>query len=171
VQGTACTEYCGWHDYFTYSGVQLVYSWVGILSCSGCTIKFRADQTSPSLDIPTHSMMSVLAHEVAEAASNPFLNAWYDSQGNENADKCAWTFGSLTSETVPGRGTIVYNMKGADGSKFYIQQNWDPSSGACSPGRPYDNGALPPPRPPPSSSSPPPPIIRRCCFLWFCYQC
>ena len=27
--------------------------------------------------------------------TDPQLNAWYDQQGDENADKCAWTFGGL----------------------------------------------------------------------------
>ena len=38
-------------------------------------------------------MVSIVAHELEEATTDPDLNAWYDSSGNENADKCAWTFG------------------------------------------------------------------------------
>ena len=29
-------------------------------------------------------------HEYSEAATDPHLNAWYDSSGAENGDKCAW---------------------------------------------------------------------------------
>ena len=39
-------------------------------------------------------MASIIAHELEEAATDPDLNAWYDSRGDENADKCAWTFGT-----------------------------------------------------------------------------
>ena len=39
-------------------------------------------------------MVSVIAHELEEAATDPDLNAWYDNRGYENADKCAWTFGT-----------------------------------------------------------------------------
>jgi hypothetical protein len=37
-------------------------------------------------------MVSVLFHELVEAHSDPELNAWYDKNGEENADKCAWNF-------------------------------------------------------------------------------
>ncbi|HLX48992.1 MAG TPA: hypothetical protein VKS82_11720 [Streptosporangiaceae bacterium] len=33
----------------------------------------------------------VEGHELAEAITDPLLNAWYDSGGNEIGDKCAWT--------------------------------------------------------------------------------
>ena len=39
-------------------------------------------------------MASIIAHELEEAATDPDLNAWYDRRGDENADKCAWTFGT-----------------------------------------------------------------------------
>ncbi len=45
------------------------------------------------------------------------LNAWYDSSGAENADKCAWTFNGLES---------------FGSTSWLIQGNW--SSAA------YDNG-------------------------------
>ena len=37
-----------------------------------------------------------------ETATDPDLNAWYDRRGYENADKCAWTFGTTyTVATAP----------------------------------------------------------------------
>jgi hypothetical protein len=32
-------------------------------------------------------MVSVMGHELSETVTDPALNAWYDSSGNENADK------------------------------------------------------------------------------------
>ena len=53
--------------------------------------------TTPNGDFGVDSMISVLAHELAETGSDPLLNAWYDSAGNENGDKCAWNFGTLST--------------------------------------------------------------------------
>ena len=64
-------------------------------------------------------MVSVLAHELEEAVTDPELNAWYDTRGYENADKCAWTFG-----TTYASGGGIANMR--LGSRDYlIQQNWN----------------------------------------------
>ena len=73
-------------------------------------------------------MASIIAHELEEATTDPNLNAWYDQRGQENADKCAWTFGT---EYVTGNGAKA-NMK--LGSRDYlIQQNWvNASGGYCS---------------------------------------
>src|SRR5262245_66130099 len=36
-------------------------------------------------------MMTIVAsHEIREAVTDPQLNAWYDDQGYEADDKCAW---------------------------------------------------------------------------------
>ena len=51
-------------------------------------------------------MASIIAHELEEAVTDPDLNAWYDSRGYENADKCAWTFGS----TAIAPNGSAYNM-------------------------------------------------------------
>jgi len=59
--------------------------------------------------------------------TDPDLNAWYDSQGAENADKCAWTFG--TTYSVNGSQANM-NLGGRD---FLIQRNWvnAPPAGVC----------------------------------------
>ena len=57
------------------------------------------------------ALASVTGHELSEARSDPQLNAWYDSSGAENADKCAWTFG----------GPYV---SFSHGSHWTIQGNW-----------------------------------------------
>jgi hypothetical protein len=115
-----CTSYCGWHTYTTVTGPSIKYSFVGNAArCpSACSM-----QTSPNGNLGADAMASIIAHELEEAVTDPQLNAWYDTRGYENADKCAWTFGSTYSS---GGGTA--NMK--LGSRDYlIQQNWVNASG------------------------------------------
>ena len=59
----------------------------------------------------------VLAHELEEAVTDPDLNAWFDSKGYENADKCAWTFG--TTHTVANGSQANMSIGGRD---FLIQR-------------------------------------------------
>ena len=63
-------------------------------------------------------MASVIAHELEEAASDPDLNAWFDSAGEENADKCAWTF----SPTYTASNGSAANMN-LGGTDYLIQRN------------------------------------------------
>ena len=72
-------------------------------------------------------LANIIAHEVEEAASDPELNAWYDRRGYENADKCAWTFGTTYTTSTGAKA----NMK--LGSRDYlIQRNWvNASGGSC----------------------------------------
>lgn len=118
------TSFCGYHGYDIPTG--LTYSFVGdpsgpsIASCSGKTL------ASPNSNVAADSMSSVIAHELVEAVSDPQLNAWYDSSGNENADKCAWNF--ITTTTVSGAGAFNTVI---GGKNYYIQANWNPLSVGC----------------------------------------
>ena len=88
------TQYCGWHTYGTYGSTNIKYAFIG--DAAGPRLGNCAQQTgkSPNGDPGVDAMVSVMSHELEESASDPLLNAWYDSSGNENADKCAWTFGT-----------------------------------------------------------------------------
>ena len=59
------------------------------------------------------ALANVSGHELSETRSDPHGDAWYASNGEENADECAWTFGgayvSFNSSTYP---------------KWKIQGNW-----------------------------------------------
>lgn len=120
-----CTQYCGWHTHGTISGSDIKYSFVG--NPARCISSCAAQTVGPNGNAGADGMASILAHELEEAVTDPDLNAWYDGQGAENADKCAWTFGSTT--TLPSGAK--YNM--TLGSRNYlIQQNWvNSGSGFC----------------------------------------
>ena len=63
-------------------------------------------------------MASVYAHEIVEAATSPQWNGYYfDDNGEENADRCAWQFGTL----LPGSSNA--NMQ-LGSRKYKIQLNW-----------------------------------------------
>jgi len=117
-----CTRYCGWHTHGTISGSDIKYSFVG--NAARCLSSCAAQSTGPNGNAGADGMASILSHELEEAVTDPDLNAWYDSSGEENADKCAWTFGSTSTASNGSK----YNM--TLGSRNYlIQQNWVNASG------------------------------------------
>ncbi len=122
-----CTQYCGWHTHANILGADIKYSFVG--DAARCISSCAAQSTSPNGNPGVDGMASVVMHELEEAATDPDLNAWWQtSTGMENADKCAWTFGTTYN---PGNGSMA-NVKW--GSRDYlIQRNWvNANGGLCS---------------------------------------
>jgi hypothetical protein len=113
--------YCAWHSSGNVGGVTVQFAFFFNLDGdSGCD---PGDSTS------THSqgleaLANVSGHELSEALTDPHLNAWYDSSGAENSDKCAWTFGS--------------SKLSFGGTSWKIQGNW--SNAAALTGGGYDGG-------------------------------
>ena len=75
--------------------------------------------TSPNANPGADAMASTIAHELEEAVTDPAQNAWYDSNGNETADKCAWTFGSTYTAINGSKANLQLG-----GKDYLIQQNW-----------------------------------------------
>jgi len=115
-----CTRFCGWHTHYTsFQFGDIKYSFVGSpLHCSStqCTVqRFNSPNYNPNAD----GIVNIVAHEFEESVTDPDLNAWYDTRGQENADKCAWTFGQTYD---PGNGSLAnMNLGGLD---YLIQRNW-----------------------------------------------
>ena len=135
-----CTQYCGFHTRATLGGVDIKYSFVGNPDrCpSGCEAQ-RTGPNSPAANVGgADGMANVISHELEEAIADPDLNAWFDSSGQENADKCNFNFGALSTCT----STSICSASGkAASSRFnqtfgnndwLLQQNWRNSGGgAC----------------------------------------
>lgn len=109
-----CTQYCGWHTHGTIGGTDIKYSFVG--NAQRCLSSCAAQTVGPNGNAGVDGMISVIAHELEEAVTDPDLNAWYDSRGYENADKCAWTFG--TSYLAPNGAYANMQL----GSRHYLIQ-------------------------------------------------
>jgi hypothetical protein len=111
-----CTQYCGWHTHGTIGGTDIKYSFVG--NAQRCLSSCASQLSGPNGNAGVDGMISVLVHELEEAVTDPDLNAWFDSRGYENADKCAWTFG--TSYIAPN-GAYANVQLGA--RHYLIQRN------------------------------------------------
>ncbi|OIW05544.1 hypothetical protein TanjilG_23330 [Lupinus angustifolius] len=142
-----CTSVCGFH-YFTFPslvGYTLPYAWVGNSGklCPGyCAYPFampvylppsnRKALKSPNGDVGVDGMISVIAHEMAELASNPLANAWYAGQDPtfpvEIADLCEGIYGtggggSYTGQLLDAHDGATYNINGIR-RKFLVQWVW-----------------------------------------------
>jgi hypothetical protein len=117
-----CTQYCGWHTHGTIGGSDIKYAFIG--NPDRCPSACEAQTTSPNGNAGADGMASIIAHELEEAATDPDLNAWYDTRGQENADKCAWTWGTTSTLSSGAK----YNMT-LGARNYLIQQNWVNASG------------------------------------------
>ncbi len=101
-------NYCAWHSAGSCGGTQVQFAFFFNLDGDpGCDPQSTVSSESQGLA----ALANVTGHELSEARSDPQLNAWYDSSGAENADKCAWTFG----------GPYVSL---SNGTRWKIQGNW-----------------------------------------------
>ena len=110
------SQYCGYHTHGTvtvpgqgskvalYAAMPYDYAYPG--SCTN-------GSASPNNDPGADGEVSVLAHEIEETTTDMMANAWYDTRGYENADKCAWTWGTSYNGT--------YNIT-LGGKNFLVQQ-------------------------------------------------
>ena len=70
--------------------------------------------------------LNVVSHEHNEAITDEQGSAWYDNQGYENGDKCAWNFGTA----IGGSSGALFNQQIGTG-KYYLQQEWSNTSKGC----------------------------------------
>jgi len=119
------TQYCAYHGNFSWNGNDVKYAVMpyNVTYPSACT---AGSGIAPTSDYAAAAEVNTLAHETEETMTDEDLNAWYDSRGYENADKCAWNFGTTHSGS-----TGVYNQT-MGGVNWLIQMNWvNANSGGC----------------------------------------
>jgi hypothetical protein len=125
------TQYCAYHTHGTvtiggvartvlYAAMPYNYGKPANCTMGGTPANGNED---PGADFEVNT----LAHEIEETTTDMMGNAWFDTRGFENADKCAWTFG-VTYTTAAG-GTANMNLGGKD---FLVQRNWvNVAPGGC----------------------------------------
>jgi len=116
--------YCAYHSAGTCGGklVQFAFFWK-LDGDPGCDPQDSSGLHSQGLA----ALANVSGHELSEARTDPASpGAWYDSRGQENGDKCAWTF------NVP---SVTFS----NGSQWKIQGEW--SNAAYTAGKGYPNSS------------------------------
>ncbi|HEY6348676.1 MAG TPA: hypothetical protein VI636_04625 [Candidatus Angelobacter sp.] len=128
-----CSSFCGFHTAQTLSGTNIKWAFVGNVDrCpSGCEIQ-TTGPNSPATNVGgADGIINVLTHETEEAITDPDLNAWFDSSGQEDADKCNFNFGATLTCTTAVGCTPAAVTAGAKfnqtfgGHAYMMQQEWE----------------------------------------------
>ena len=116
----AYTYYCAYHSYIPGS-TPVVYGNEPFGDPNYCQV---GGTPSPNNDPQADTAATAASHELSEAITDPELNAWYTSQGNENGDLCAYNYG--TNSWDSGKANQMWN------GRFYeLQMEFNNHNGAC----------------------------------------
>ncbi len=117
--------YCAWHSWGTVNGVAIQFGFFFNLDNDpGCDP--NDTMSGHSQDIA--ALGNVTGHELSEMVTDPWGQGWYDRQGAENSDKCAWTFS----------GTLVT----LGSTQWKIQGNWSNAAYNAGLGYPARKGCI-----------------------------
>ena len=116
--------YCAYHSAGTCNGQLVQFAFFFNLDGdAGCDPQDNTTGHSQGLA----ALANVSGHELSEARTDPASpGAWYDSRGQENGDKCSWTF------NVP-------SVRFSNGSQWKVQGEW--SNNAYNNGTGYPNSS------------------------------
>jgi Phosphate-induced protein 1 conserved region len=118
-----CTQYCAWHNHATINGANIKFGFVG--NPARCPTACSGQQgATPNNNLGADGMANLIAHELSESVTDPNLDAWFDRRGYENADKCAWTFGTTKTASNGSKYNVTFGNY-----NWLVQQNWVNASG------------------------------------------
>ncbi len=127
-QGTSHAAYCAYHGFIQVGSAVIVYSNDPYVDEMNCDV----GEEHPNNSSSDAAIGGGIAHEHSESLTDPELNAWYDGQGREVADKCR-TFKKKTEYGEP-LGTAPdgskYNQL-INGDLYWYQQVWSNEAGEC----------------------------------------
>jgi hypothetical protein len=119
---TSCAyvQYCGYHSYIN-TNPPIIYSNHPYGDTSVCQVP---GTPSPNGDAQADAAASVASHEIMEATTDPLLNAWFDSLGNEIGDLCSYNYGPNTWDN--SNANQMYN-----GWFFELQMEYSNHTSSC----------------------------------------
>jgi hypothetical protein len=116
-------NYCAWHSSGMINGVQVQFAFFFNLDGDvGCDPQDTSGLHSQGLA----ALANMSAAKYSETVTDPSSGGWYDNSGQENADKCAWTFGAPL---------VTFS----NGTQWKLQGEW--SNAAFNAGTGYPNRA------------------------------
>jgi hypothetical protein len=140
---TECSNnsYCSFHSFSGSGSSTLLYIDIPFtLLDSESDAKSCQEDGSSELQAPNADpgfgdvALKSLSHEEMETISDPLLNAWYSSSGDEIADMCngiSWSPDSfLPIEGGSASAGTLYNQT-INGAHYYLQGAWSNAAGGC----------------------------------------
>ena len=127
----AYTTYCAYHSASGSGDSVLIYAnqpYTGpdVAGSQSCGV---GQNPAGNADAAADNTINVASHEHLEAITDPQpRSGWADSKGDENGDKCAWTFGTPLGGSYSGR--TAYNQVIGTGH-YYLQQEWSNATSSC----------------------------------------
>jgi hypothetical protein len=130
----AYSTYCAYHGFFTGTTGEIVYAnmpWT--FRQKGCDLDYLGYGAGYANGSAIDPEVSVTSHEASEAMTDPDLNAWYDSSGFENGDKCAYVYGSggVASFTGVSNNFIGYWNQLISSDQYLMQQEYSLKASDC----------------------------------------
>jgi hypothetical protein len=116
------TKWCGYHSYMSVSDgktrYMLKYMVIGDPTNNSNKNNCMAiSSNTANGNAYGDAMVSIVYHEISEALTNPLLESgWFNDEGFENADVCAWQFGSYLDSNLNSNSIV-------GSRKYLIQQN------------------------------------------------
>jgi hypothetical protein len=118
TSNTPNIQYCAWHNKTTCNGVtfQVAYlpNQAGLPGCSPYT---RSNLHCNTYSDGTVTTADSVAHEFMETITDAHIDAWYDKQHQEVADKCNYVYSACVALS--------------NSSSWQIQSEWSDALGGC----------------------------------------
>jgi hypothetical protein len=126
--GTKHASYCSYHGDIPVGKGVIVYADSGYIDGTNCD----TGEEHPNGNASDATIGGGMAHEHSESVTDPELNAWFDSKGNEVGDKCR-TFKQSTEFGEPlGKAPDGSNYNQViNGDLYWYQQEWSNETGGC----------------------------------------
>lgn len=118
----AFSYYCAYHSSIGSGSNEYLYANQPYTD----TVPADCDATAHPNNSEADPTINVVSHENNETITDPNGNAWYDSAGYENGDKCAWYFGTSIGSTAYG----AYNQL-INGHPYELQEEYSNATRSC----------------------------------------
>jgi hypothetical protein len=119
TSGAGRVSFCAWHSWGACPNghpVQVAYM-PDIDGLPGCDPQDNSGNHSQGLA----ALANVTAHELSESLTDPRGGGWFDQNGQENGDKCAWSFNPKGLVTLAN--ATVWKLQGEWSNAAFLAGN------------------------------------------------
>ena len=112
--------FCGYHSFSGTGAEAVLDANLPYANIQGCSSGQSPENNAAD------STINVVSHEHQETITDPFGTAWFDTGGNEIADKCIFTFGAALGTNAFGQFNEVISS-----DDYWLQEIWSNRAQAC----------------------------------------